>query len=138
MPPLRKKQHDFGHYVAVFCGGGGANAKSGKGAGPRNHGGDHQRHQKVFVYHAWSKKGCDVYFSSRWDSVYQIFDHYHTQQPIKTWWLTAPWDWVNIQELGFDLRTKEFDWSNSKNPTWQQIAQVRTRQRKALRRVSNL
>jgi len=60
MPPLRKKQHDFGHYDTAFCGG--ANAKSGKGAGPRNHGGDHQRHQKVFVYPAWNKNGCDVYF----------------------------------------------------------------------------
>ena len=134
MSHLRKKQRDSGHYGAPFCGG--VMAKSGKGGGPSD--GVHQRHQKVFVYPAWCKNGCDVYFSSRWDSDYQIFDHYHTQRPIKTWWATAPWDWVYIQEVGFDLRKEDFDWSDTKNPTWRQIREARMRQRKALRRVSKL
>ena len=105
----------YGHYDVVYCGG--IQPKSGKGAGPRHGGG--QRHQKVLAYPAWGgKKGCDVYFSSRWDDSCQIYDWYWTPKNMAEWsWKTREWEWVYIQELPFDEEKEDFVWAVAKNRT---------------------
>ena len=104
---------DFGHYPEQYCGG--ILLKSGKGAGPRH--GEGQRHQLTLAYPAWGgKKGTDVYFSSRWDNWYQIFDWYWTPKNMAAYsWQTRPWEWVFVQELPYDEWAKDFVWSKVKD-----------------------
>ena len=118
-------QHDFGHYDAPHCGG--VQTKSGKGAGPRATG---MRHQAVLAFPAWGgKKGTDVYFSSRWDNSWQIYDHFHTPKSVDEWWTTAPWQYVFIQEVPYDLRRQEFVWDGAKNlPPSKKLAKKRRQQ----------
>ena len=76
-------------------------ATSGKGEGTRH---VRTRHQAVLAFPAWgSKTRSDVYFSSRWDSTYQIY-----AKNIDRWWSTAPWEWVYIQEVPYDVGRQEF------------------------------
>ena len=103
--------------------------RSGKGAGPRNH---RMRHQAVLVFPAWGvKTGTDVYFSSRWDNSWQIYDHFHTPKNIDVWWKTPPWQWVFVQEVPLDVRTQELDWADAKNlPSPNKMRKKRNKQYK--------
>ena len=117
--------HDFGWYDAPSCGG--LMAKSGKGKGARQHG---TRHQTAVAFPAWGKRsGSDVYFSSRWDNGEQIYDHFHTPKNVTFWWETAPWGWVFIQEVVYDLRSQEFKWDGGKTlPSSKTLRKKRRRQ----------
>ena len=118
--------HDFGHYSRPHCGG--TMSKSGKGGGPRLH---DQRHQSVLAFPAWGgKNGTDVYFSSRWDNQWQIFDHFHSPKKMPVWWQTKTWEYVFIQEVPFDLRSQEFVWDDAVDcPPPKTLAKIRRRQR---------
>ena len=118
--------HDFGTYGTPHCGGA-SKKSSGKGSGARLHG---QRHQAVLAFPAWGgRSGTDVYFSSRWDNHWQIYDHFHTPKTVSEWWTTPPWMWVFVQEVPFDLRSQEFDWAEAKTlPSVRTLAKKRSRQ----------
>ena len=117
--------HDFGEYANPPCGG--LMLKSGKGGGGRHH---RQRHQKVIAFPAWHKtKGCDVYFSSRWDNKWQIYDHFYTTKNMDTWWQTLPWEWVFIQEIPYNEETGEFVWVGTKSLTPKELKNKRWWQR---------
>ena len=93
-------QHrDYGHYRTAVCGG--LMETSGKGSGPR--GGRGQRNQTIHAFPAWRKRGTDLYFSSRWDNSHQVYDHFWTPKSIGSWWESMTWDYVFVQEVGFDL-----------------------------------
>ena len=89
----------------------------------------------MLAFPAWGgKNGTDAYFSSRWDNDWQIYDHFHSAKSIDTWWQTAPWDWVFVQEAPFKLRTDDFVWDNAKSlPTSQELRKKRYRQRQQFR-----
>ena len=120
--------HDFGEYATPQCGG--LMLKSGKGGGGRHH---RQRHQKVIAFPAWHKKGCDVYFSSRWDNKCQIYDHFYTTKNMDTWWQTLPWEWVFIQEIPYNEETGEFVWVGTKSLTPKELKNKRWWQRVRVR-----
>ena len=93
-----------GGYDGAFCGG--LQAKSGKGGGARSGAG--QRHQIVWVYPTWisakngeKADGSDVFFSSRWDGEWQIFDHYYTPKTVGEWRTTKTYEWVFIREVPY-------------------------------------
>ena len=99
--------------------------KSAKGRGPRL-GRSRQRHHQVLAFPAWGgKKGCDVYFSSRWDNDWQIFDHFHSPKSLEVWWQTAPWEWVYVSEVPYDMDKKDFVWDDAKSPTQKELRKTR-------------
>ena len=40
---------------------------------------------------------------------------------LEEWWLTAPWEWVFVQEVPFDMTLREFDWDGAKSPTQKEL-----------------
>ena len=100
-----------------------------------------QRHQNVLAFPAWgNKKGTDVYFSSRWDNQWQIFDHFHSPKKMPEWWQTKTWEYVFIQEIPFNLRNQEFVWDDAVDcPPPKTLAKIRRRQRnKFYQEISSL
>ena len=73
--------------------------------------------KKAFLWPAWRKSGTDVYLSSWWDSEWQIYDHYWTPKNIGSWWESKKYDWVFVQEIPYDLRSEEFVWDRSLDPS---------------------
>ena len=73
-----------------------------------------------------------MYFSSRWDNEYQVYDHFVTPKGVSNWWATPPWEWVFIQEVPMLLRTREFVWGEAKKelPSAKTLARKRRRQKK--------
>ena len=133
-----RTQADYGHYDADHCGG--VMAKSGKGGGPRHGPKTTARHQKVMAFPAWGgKSGTDVYFSSRWDNACQIYDHFHSNKSIESWWRTHPADWVFVQEIPFSVRQDDFVWYNAKSlPTPSELKKKRWGQRQQFLRDAAL
>ena len=124
------------YYGAAACGG--AMPTSGKGSGPGSGGG--QRHQKVIAFPAWHKTGVDVYFSSRWEfsksrGDTQIYDLYHTNKNMATWWQTLPWEWVWLMEIPYNMDTEDFDWAGAKSHTWREIEARRVQQKKEFQKA---
>ena len=132
---MRFSRYDY--YSTAACGG--AMPTSGKGSGPGSGGG--QRHQKVIAFPAWRKTGVDVYFSSRWEfsksrGDTQIYDLFHTNKNMATWWQTLPWQWVWLTEIPYNMDTEDFDWAGVKSHTWWEIeARRRVQQKKEFQKA---
>ena len=137
------------YYSAPYCGGiitgVGKGHKSGKGEarGP-GRGASGMRNNQVMLWPSWGKKGTDVYCSSRWTEDCQIYDLYWTPLPMDSWWLSAPYDWVFMQELPYDKNAGDFVWSfykpvnkktlwHTRHRQWQQFLKTSKKQKRAKR-----
>ena len=118
------------YYAAPYCGGiitgVGKGHKSGKGeaAGP-GRGASGMRNNQVMLWPSWHKSGTDVYCSSRWTEDCQIYDLYWTPRPMDSWWLSAPYDWVFMQELPYDKIAEDFVWSELEPVTTKTLRKTR-------------
>jgi len=116
-------------YDVPKCGGLVGARRSGKGGGPRT-GNAGSRHQVVRAFPTWlSQTGTDVYFSSRWDSKWQVYDRYWTRKTMDQWWTTLPFEWVYIQEVAWDEEAEDFVWEDFKTPSSRWLYKTFWRQR---------
>ena len=123
------------HYPRPMCNGVIKNS-SGKGGGPR-FGTTTMRHQTVYAFKAWGMGGTDLYFSSRWDKSWQIFDHYWVKNDLTKWWTSKTWEYVFVGEVPYDIEAGEFVWEHAaKTMNFRQLKGRRWRQLQAAKRPS--